>query len=151
MAGMLRWPRRSADLREANNGDQPHRGNPMRRLGITFTIMAGLLVPALAAAERVATGSERKAIDRAARLPGIPDRCLRAQVTTKDGGNWAHVSFNAAAHSVPLCANHIFDGFDIVRRTHGHWHYVTGGSVPIRCAHFGIPVAVRKDLRLLCT
>lgn len=130
----------------------------MRRLIITFTIMAGLLLPALAAAERVATGSEQKAIDRAAQapdraahVPGIPDRCLLAEVTTKDGGNWANVSSNAAAHSLPLCANHVFDGFDIVRRTHGHWHYVTGGSVPIQCAHIGIPIAVRKDLRLLCT
>jgi hypothetical protein len=136
-------------LPEANNGDQPRRGNPMRRLIITFTIMAGLLLPALAAAERVATGSEQKAIDRAARLPSIPDRCLTARVTTKDGGNWANVSFNVA--HARSCADSVFSGYDIVHRIHGHWHFETSGSIPIQCAHLGIPVAVRKDLRLLCT
>lgn len=124
----------------------------MRRLIITLTIVAGLFVPAVAVASRIATGNTKKAIDRAltAELGGIPGRCLVVRVTTKDGGNWANVSSNlAAAHSV-LCAKHVFNGFDIVRRTHAHWHYVTGGSVAINCAHFGIPVAVRKDLRLDC-
>jgi hypothetical protein len=118
----------------------------MKRLIITFTIMAGLLVPAVAVAERVATGSTRKAVIRAlAAKSTTPARCLIVRVTTKDGGNWADVTFNAR-----LCKNSVFEGiFGIAHRTHGRWHRVTAGSA-ISCGKFGIPVAVQRDLRLPC-
>ena len=64
----------------------------MKRI-ITIIIVLGLVLPAFAVASRVATGSTRNALDRAAAPqlpPGISERCLLAQVTTKDGGNWAH-------------------------------------------------------------
>jgi hypothetical protein len=118
----------------------------MKRLIITATIVAGLLLPAFAAAERVATGSTRKAVIRAvAAKSTTPARCLIVRVTTKDGGNWAEVSLNY--HS---CMNSVFVGVvGIAHRIHGRWHSVTVGSA-ISCGHFRIPVAVQQDLHLPC-
>jgi hypothetical protein len=115
---------------------------------ITIIIVLGLLVPAVAVASRVATGSTRNAIDRAAAPqlpPGIPERCLFAQVTTKDGGNWAEVGFNGAH-----CVRWAFNGVVILRRTRGRWEYVTAGSALLPCGQLGIPVAVSQDLHLPC-
>lgn len=123
----------------------------MKRIIITITIVLGLLVPALAVASRVATGSTRNAIDRAAapQVPsGIPERCLFAQVTTKDGGNWAEVGFNGPQYR--SCERWGFNGVVILRRTRGRWHYVTSGSALIPCGRLGIPVAVRQDLHVPC-
>jgi len=118
---------------------------------ITIIIALGLIVPTVAVATRLATGSTRNAIDRAAAPqvpPGIPERCLFAQVTTKDGGNWAEVGFNGyAGHS---CGRWAFNGVDIEHRARRTWHYVTSGSALIPCGRFGIPVAVRQDLHLPC-
>ena len=92
-------------------------------------------MPAVVAiASRVATGSTRNAIDRAAaaQLPsGIPERCLFAQVTTKDGGNWAEVGFNGYAGQ--SCGRWAFNGVDIEHRARRTWHYVTSGSALIPC------------------
>ncbi len=121
----------------------------MKRI-ITIIIALGLIVPAVAVASRVATASTRTAIDRAASPqlpPGIPERCLVAQVTTKDGGNWAEVGFNGLHRS---CGRWGFNGVDIERRARRTWHYVTSGSALIPCGRFGIPVAVRQDLHLPC-
>jgi hypothetical protein len=119
---------------------------------IIITIVAvGLIVPAVAGASRVATGSTRKAIDRAAARqlpPGIPERCLFAQVTTKDGGNWAEVGFDGLHYR--SCGRWAFNGVDIERRARRTWHYVTAGSALIPCGRLGIPVAVRRDLHLPC-
>ena len=79
--------------------------------------------------------------------PGIPERCLVAQVTTKDGGNWAEVGFNGLVRS---CGRWGFNGVVILQRARGHWHYVTSGSAMLPCGRFGIPVAVRQDLHLPC-
>jgi hypothetical protein len=118
---------------------------------ITIIIALGLIVPAVAVASRLATGSTRTAIDRAAapQLPGgIPQRCLAAEVTTKDGGNWATVGFNGShCRSLPRWA---FNGVVIVHRARRTWHYVTAGSALIPCGRLGIPVAVRRDLHLPC-
>ena len=121
----------------------------MKRI-ITIVVL-GLLVPAVAVASRVATGSTRNAIDRAAapQLPsGIPERCLFAQVTTKDGGNWAEVGFNGNAGQ--SCGRWAFNGVNIEHRARGTWRYVTSGSALIPCGRLGIPVAVRQDLHLPC-
>jgi hypothetical protein len=122
----------------------------MKRI-IIITLVLGLVVPALAVASRVATGSTRNAIDRVAAPqlpPGIPQRCMFTQVTTTDGGNWAEVGFNGyAGHS---CSDWAFDGVDIEHRARRTWHYVTSGSALIPCRRFGIPVAVRRDLHLPC-
>jgi hypothetical protein len=118
---------------------------------ITIIIALGLIVPAVAVASRVATGSTRTAIDRAAapQLPsGIPERCLAAEVTTKDGGNWATVGFNGPQYR--SCERWGFNGVVILRRTRGRWHYVTSGSALIPCGQLGIPVAVRQDLHVPC-
>jgi hypothetical protein len=118
---------------------------------ITIILALGLIVPAVAVASRVATASTRNAIDRVAaplNPPGIPERCLFAQVTTKDGGKWAEVGFNGyAGHS---CGRWAFNGVDIEHLAHGRWHYVTSGSALIPCGRFGIPVAVQQDLHLPC-
>jgi hypothetical protein len=118
---------------------------------ITIIVVLGLLVPAVAVASRVATGGTRNAIDRAAapQLPsGIPERCLFAQVTTKDGGNWAEVGFNGNAGQ--SCGRWAFNGVNIEHRARGTWRYVTSGSALIPCGRLGIPVAVRQDLHLPC-
>jgi hypothetical protein len=122
-----------------------------RIITITITIVLGLVMPAVALASRVATGSTRTAIERAAAPQlsgGIPQRCLLAKVTTKDGGNWAEVGFNGyAGHS---CGRWAFNGVVIVHRARRTWHYVTAGSALIPCGRLGIPVAVRGDLHLPC-
>ncbi len=119
---------------------------------IIITILAfGLIVPAGAVASRVATGSSRTAIDRGAAPqlpPGIPERCLVARVTTKDGGKWAEVGFNGAHYR--SCGRWGFNGVDIEHRTRRTWRYVTSGSALIPCGRFDIPVAVRRDLHLPC-
>jgi hypothetical protein len=118
---------------------------------ITIIIALGLIVPAVAVASRVATGGTRNAIDRAAapQVPqGIPERCLFAQVTTKDGGNWAEVGFNGPQYR--SCGRWGFNGVVILRRTRGRWHYVTAGSAMLPCGRLGIPVAVRQDLHVPC-
>jgi hypothetical protein len=123
----------------------------MRRLIFTLTIVAGLFVPGVAIASRVATGSTRNAIDRAAAAqvpPGSPERCLFAQVTTKDGGNWAEVGFNGPQYRT--CERWVFNGVVVLRRTRGRWDYVTSGSAMLPCGRIGIPVAVRQDLHLPC-
>jgi hypothetical protein len=117
---------------------------------ITTVIVLGLVLPAVAVASRVATGGTRNAIDRAAAPqvpPGIPERCLFAQVTTKDGGNWAEVGFNGLDRS---CGRWGFNGVVILRRARGRWHYVTAGSAMLPCGRLGIPIAVRQDLHLPC-
>lgn len=124
-------------------------GQIMKR--IITTIVFALVVPAVAAASRVATGGTRIAIDRAAAPqlpPGIPERCLLGQVTTKDGGNWATVGFNGPHYR--SCGRWGFNGVIILRRIRGRWHYVTAGSALLPCGRFGIPVAVRQDLHLPC-
>lgn len=122
----------------------------MKRI-ITITIVLGLVLPAVAVARRVATGSTRNAIDRAAAPqvpPGIPERCLLAQVTTKDGGNWAEVGFNGLHYR--SCGRWGFNGVVILRRARSRWEYVTSGSALLPCGRLVIPVAVRQDLRLPC-
>ncbi len=122
----------------------------MKRL-VTIAIVLGLVMPGGAVASRVAAGSTRTALDRAAapQLPrGIPERCLAARVTTKDGGNWATVGFNALQYR--SCVRWGFNGVVILRRARGRWADVTEGSAMIPCGRFGIPVAVRHDLRLPC-
>jgi len=124
--------------------------NRMRR-AITIVAALGLALPAVAGASRIATGSLRSAIERATTSqtpPGIPQRCLIVKVTTKDGGNWATVGFHAARD--PSCANYGFDGVSIAHRTRRRWRYLTAGSSMIPCGRFGIPSAVRRDLRLPC-
>ena len=124
----------------------------MKRI-ITIIIALGLIVPAVAVASRVATGSTRNAIDRAAAPqlpPGIPDRCLYAKVTTKDGGKWAEVGFNGPNRSCDFWA---FRATVILHRAHGRWHYVmeaARNSAPLPCGRFSIPVAVQRDLHLPC-
>jgi hypothetical protein len=122
----------------------------MKRL-VTIVIVLGLVMPGGAVASRVAAGSARTALDRAAAplLPrGIPERCLAARVTTKDGGNWATVGFKALQYR--SCVRWGFNGVVILRRARGRWAYVTEGSAMIPCGRFAIPVAVRHDLRLPC-
>lgn len=122
----------------------------MKRI-ITITVVLGLVLPAVAVASRVATGRTQTAIDRAAapQVPsGIPERCLHAQVTTKDGGNWAEVGFNGLHYR--SCGRWAFNGVVVLRRARGRWEYVTAGSALLRCGRLGIPVAVRRDLHLPC-
>jgi hypothetical protein len=87
---------------------------------IIIIIAVGLIVPAVAVASRVPTGSTRTAIDRAAAPqlpPGIPERCLYAKVTTKDGGKWAEVGFNGVTYR--SCGRWGFNGVIIVHRARG--------------------------------
>jgi hypothetical protein len=122
----------------------------VKRIVITI-IAVGLVVPAIAVASRVATGSTRTEIDRAASPqlpPGIPERCLFAQVTTKDGGNWATVGFDGLQSR--SCGRWGFNGVVILRRAHERWDYVTAGSAMLPRGRLGIPVAVRRDLHLPC-
>lgn len=117
----------------------------MRRVIITVIVAVGLVAPAVAVARRVATGSTRAAIERAAIGHGEPQRCVLVYVTTKDGGNWATAALN------PRCPR-VAQGVGIVHRTHGSWRLVTGGSA-FGCRELrqlGMPVAVRHDLRLAC-
>jgi hypothetical protein len=117
----------------------------------TITIALGLVMPAVALPSRPATGRTRNALDRAATPqlpPGIPERCLFAQVTTKDDGNWTEVGFNSLHDR--SCGRWGFNGVVIVRRAHGRWDYVTAGSAMLPCRRLGIPVAVRQDLHLPC-
>lgn len=118
---------------------------------VTIIIALGLAVPAVAVASRVATGSTRTAVEQAAapQLPGgIPPRCLLAEVTTKDGGNWATIAFKSP--NSRSCGRWGFNGVVIVRRARRTWHYVTAGSALIPCGRLGIPIAVRQDLHLPC-
>jgi hypothetical protein len=122
----------------------------MKRIIITI-VAVGLVVPAVAVASRVATGRTRTAIERAAApmlSGGIPQRCLLVEVTTKDGGNWATVAFNAVNYR--SCGRWGFNGVDIEHRARRTWHYVTSGSALIPCGRLGIPIAVRRDLHLPC-
>jgi hypothetical protein len=123
----------------------------MKRIIIITTVL-GLVTPAVAVASRVATGSTRNAIERAAAPqlpPGIPARCVLGRVTTKDGGNWATVGFNGPQYR--SCGRWGFNGVVVVRRTRRRWHYVTAGSALLPCGRLGIPVAVRQDLHLPCS
>jgi hypothetical protein len=138
-------PARSPPTREAS---------PIKRVVIILALAVGFVVPAVANASRVATGSTKTAIIRADRSSPVhngrfpPQRCLIARITTKDGGDWAKVSFNAAKeHS---CADWVFNGADVLQRAGRRWHYVTSGSADIQCGQLRIPVAVRLDLHLAC-
>ena len=121
----------------------------MKRI-ITIIFVLGLVLPTGAVASRVATGRTRTAIERAAapHLRGIPERCLVARLTTKDGGNWATVAFNAVNYR--FCERWVFNGPVIVHRARRIWHYATSGSARIPCGRSGIPIAVRQDLHLPC-
>ena len=122
----------------------------MKRIIIT-SVAVGLIVPAVAVASRVATGSTRNAIDRAAAPqvpPGMSARCLFARVTTKDGGDWATVGFDGLHYR--SCGRWGFNGVVILRRARGRWEYITAGSALLPCGRLGIPVAVRQDLHLPC-
>ena len=118
-------------------------------LTLALGLVLGLALASGAAASRIATGSLRTAIVRAGD-PSFsgPGYCLVVRVTTKDGGNWATVGFNAARAN--SCTRWGFNGVDIVHRAHSRWRSVTAGSAEIPCGRFGIPVAVRTDLRLPC-
>ena len=123
----------------------------MKRIIITTIIALGLIVPTVAVASRLATGTARTAIERASapQLPaGIPRRCLLAEVTTEDGGNWATVGFDGS--HCPSAARWGFNGVVVVHRARGGWHYVTAGSSLLPCGRLGIPVAVQQDLHLPC-
>jgi hypothetical protein len=126
-----------------------NQGAVVKRI-ITVVVALALGAPAVAVAGRAATGSTRTAIERAAapQPTGIPQRCVLVEITTNDGGNWATYGFNGAQYR--SCGRWGFNGVDILRRAHGRWHYVTSGSAMIPCGRFGIPVAVRQDLRLPC-
>jgi hypothetical protein len=122
----------------------------MKRI-MSIGIVVGLVLPAVAVASRVATGSTRTALDRAAapQVPsGMPERCLHAQVTTKEGGNWAEVGFNGLHHR--SCGRWAFNGVVVLRHARRRWEYVTSGSVQLQCGRLGIPVGVREDLHLPC-
>jgi hypothetical protein len=116
------------------------------------TIVAGLAlaVPALAAAERTAVGAQRVAIERAAGVAakGLPQRCLRVEVTTESGGRWATVAYSGG--NSRGCIRWAFNGVAIVQRAASGWRAVVAGSAGIACGHYRIPPAVRHDLHLPC-
>jgi len=121
----------------------------VKRILITLIVTLGVVLPTVAVASRVATGSTQRAIDRAAtpQLPsGIPERCLLAEVATEDGGTWATARFKQPTSRA--CGRWAFDGVVIVHRARGHWHYVTAGSALIPCGRIGVPARVRRDLHL---
>ena len=149
-------PLRACSSRRATPARSPptREASAIKRLVIILALAVGFVVPAVANASRVATGSTKTAIIRADRSSPVhdgrfpPQRCLIARITTKDGGDWAKVSFNAAEqHS---CADWVFNGADVMQRAGGRWHYVTSGSAGLQCGRYGIPVAVRLDLNLPC-
>jgi hypothetical protein len=116
---------------------------------VSLVILVVLAVPALAVARRIATGSTRSAIVRAALgTHTAPQRCLLVYVSTVGGGPWATIGFNEA--NARSCAGWEFDGVDILRRVHGRWRGVASGSSMIPCGRLGIPRPVRRELRLPC-
>lgn len=119
------------------------------RRAAALTLMLGLVLVSSAIAARIAGGSLRAAIVRAG-FPTFsgPQHCLVVRVTTRDGGNWATVGFNAA--QAVACGRWGFDGVAIVHRAHARWRSVGAGSAEIPCGRLGVPAAVRKDLRLPC-
>jgi hypothetical protein len=118
---------------------------------VTLATILGVTLSATAAASRLATDGTRTAIERAvapAVASGVPQRCLLALLTTKDGGDWGTVGFNE--HNLHSCIRWAFNGVSIAHRIGGRWQYVASGSADIPCGRLGIPVAVRVDLRLPC-
>jgi hypothetical protein len=116
---------------------------------VTLAAILGVLLPAAAAASRLATDGTRTAIERAV-APAFdgPQRCVLVLVTSKDGGNWGTFSFNG--NNLGSCTHWAFNGVDIAHRVRGRWQNVTSGSADIPCGRLGIPVAVRLDLHLPC-
>lgn len=118
---------------------------------VTLAMILGVLLSATASASRPATDGTRTAIERAVARAvafAVPQRCLLALVTTKDGGAWGTLGFNE--QNLRSCVHWAFNGVSIAHRVSGRWRYVVSGSADIPCGRLGIPVAVRLDLRLPC-
>jgi hypothetical protein len=121
-----------------------------RALAIVILTTLALAVPTAAGASRIATGTLRVAIVKAAAkemAAGIPKSCLVVRVTTIGAGNWATVGLNYRQ-----AACNVANGVVVVHRVLGKWHFVDEGSdMPMTvCKKDGIPLAVQHDLRIPC-
>jgi hypothetical protein len=123
-----------------------------RLLGIALLIAC--VLPAVALAHPRATGATRAAIERAVfagrtAVPGRhPQSCVRVEVTTVGGGQWATLVLESGtARCGPPADNEVA----LVHRLHVRWRLVGGGSAGVNCVKLHVPVAVRHDLSLPCT
>ena len=125
----------------------------MRRFIITGVVLSFVL-PGVAIAHRMATGSTRRAIERSAfgkssPFFDLPQSCVLVEVTTKDGRNWATVAIKGDGGGA--CGPRASYGIDLVHHTRAGWRSVAGGSAGVNCAELRIPAVVRKDLELPCS
>ena len=124
---------------------------PAMRRGLAVGLFFICVFPATAVARRLAGGPEKAAIIATIRAahdigPEQTGSCMRVWVSTVNR-NWATMEFLYVAR----CASQDANGVSVIRRTHGHWHFVTAGS-SFSCPIPGhIPARVKRDLRLTCS
>jgi hypothetical protein len=114
---------------------------------IALTVVAALSLVAMASADRKPTSKERSQI---AAVADLPPKCARVRVSTvTKKPKWGSVSWrNGGSECEPLAAN----GVTVVKKSHGHWRFVTAGS-SFTCTELyaKVPRAVAKDLKISCT
>jgi hypothetical protein len=133
---------------------RPAQDHLVRRFIITSVVLS-LTLASVAMAHRMATGSTRRAIERAAfgkkssPFLKLPQSCVLVEVTTKDGRNWATVAIKGDGGGA--CGPRANYGIDLAHRTRAGWRSVAGGSAGVNCTELRIPAVVRKDLELPCS
>jgi hypothetical protein len=117
--------------------------------GITFAgvVVAALLVAGVANADRKPSHKEKV---RMARVVDLPAKCATVRVSTETKKpKWGSVSFRPGPKDCnPFASN----GVTVVRKSVGHWRFVTAGS-SFDCSslYAQVPKSVVADLGISCT
>ncbi len=117
--------------------------------GVTFAavVVAAFLVAGVANADRKPSHKEKV---RIARVVGLPAKCARVRVSTETKKTkWGSVSFRPGPKDCnPFASN----GVTVVRKSVGHWRFVTAGS-SFDCSslYARVPKNVVADLGIRCS
>ena len=122
----------------------------MRRYGLVLLVSlatASLAAPAIVHADRKPSHKEKV---RIARVVDLPAKCARVRVSTETKKpKWGSVSFRPGPKDCdPFASN----GVTVVRKSVGHWRFVTAGS-SFDCSslYAQVPKNVVADLGISCS
>lgn len=117
-------------------------------------LVAGVLLPAVAVARRVASGNEKTAIVHAARrahdIPAADKTsCLKVFVSTANR-TWANLTDRSTAKRCqPETPTPVLTV--VLHRRDGRWHVVLAGNLIICPLPKSIPRGVKRDLKISCS
>jgi hypothetical protein len=120
----------------------------MKRCLLMICAVAGLAVPAAAAARVGVSGAAKDPLVHAALGAHAPRQCATVYISSVNKF-WAAVFFKPARGWGSRCKAVEPKGWTALHHTHGAWHVNQSGQ-SAACVTVHVPVTIRKDLQIPC-